>query len=306
MEAGALGSRPVLLAALGGNALMERNDALTFEVMQRNAQRVALQIAAAVSKGCYRVVVTHGNGPQVGLLACHTENSQWPLSNLGAQTQGMIGSVLVSELRRLGLRVVCCLTHVLVSNTDAAMNAPSKPIGPFYKSKPTAFPAAFDEAKGEWRKVVASPEPIEVLELDAIKALLCKSDLDVIVCAGGGGIPCTRDGGAVDAVIDKDLTSSLLATQLGVDLFVIHTDVEGIFEDFPKREKLIREVCIADVDAKKFPSGTMRPKVEACIRFVAKAGGNEKHAVIGNDLEAILSGKSGTRFVKRKVEKSKL
>lgn len=299
--------KPLIVVALGGNALLERDDELTFRNLQKNASRVAAQVASLVPK--FRIVLTHGNGPQVGLLASLKGNEDWPLHNLGAESQGMIGSVLEMELRKSGVKhVACMLTHVVVSESDPAMQKPSKPIGPFFATKPTEFPSAFDEAKKQWRKVVASPDPKDVVELPAIEALF-QNHTEIVICGGGGGIPVTMDEKGnmkgVEAVIDKDLTSSLIASRLKAHAFIIHTDVAGVYEDFPKKTKMLTQVPLTgDVQeegqwAQRYPGGTMRPKVVACVRFIRNSTDHSQYSVIGNDLVDITQRGGGTRFQKQ-------
>ncbi len=280
------GARPLMVAAIGGNALLRRGQQPTIAVQRDNLRRAGAELAAMAER-C-RLVVTHGNGPQVGLLARQAEavadgggEPAVPFDVLTAESEGLIGYLLGEELsRHLGAdRVVVVLTRVTVDPADPAFAAPTKPVGTTL-TEAAARRAAADRgwsvaADGDgWRRVVASPEPLAVVEAGAIGVLL-DAGL-VVVCAGGGGIPVVvgREAeGPVDAVVDKDLTSSLLAVQLGADELVILTDVDGVFRDWgTPRSALLGEATVAELRRTRWSIGSMAPKVEAACRFVEATG----------------------------------
>ena len=305
--------RPVLLVALGGNALIKPGETGTIEEQFHNL-RVPIRQIARLSRD-YRVIITHGNGPQVGNLllqqeCCDTVPSL-PLEILVAQTQGEIGymieSTLDSELMELGIRekrVVSLISYVVVDENDPAFQAPSKPIGPFYteeRASKLPYPT-FKTPKG-YRRVVASPRPVTIVEKREIRQLI---EMDfIVVCCGGGGIPVIREGRSfcgVDAVIDKDLASAVLAREVGVHIFLIATDVPGAALNFGKQnETFLRALRTNDAGRYlkdgQFPPGSMGPKVEAAVQFIAGGG---KRAVI-TSIEAIenaVAGQAGTEVLR--------
>jgi len=293
-----------VVVALGGNALLRRGEPLEPAVQRRNARRAAAAVAAVARE--HAVVVTHGNGPQVGLLALQAAalggGEPWPLDVLGAESEGMIGYQLELELRNVLCErpIATLLTQVEVDADDPAFAAPSKPIGPVYERAQGEQLAA----AGGWRlapdgggvrRVVASPEPRRIVELEPIRLLVEAGVL--VVCVGGGGVPvAARDGGhrGVEAVVDKDLAAALLATQLDCDALLLLTDVDAVYDGWgtPAAAPL-RAAAPAELRARRFEAGTMGPKVEAACRF-AEAGGV---AGIGQleDAAAILAGRAGTR-----------
>ena len=297
-----------LVIALGGNALLRRGEPLTAENQLDNIRRAAVQLAR-VAAG-HALVLTHGNGPQVGLLAlqaaAYSAVEAYPLDVLGAQTDGMIGYLLEQELaNRLPdtRAVTTLLTRVEVDPHDPAFGRPSKPIGPVYAQAEAQrvgdarrWTMAPDGAG--FRRVVASPQPLRVLGLNAIRWLL-EHDA-VVIAAGGGGIPVARgaDGHSlqgVDGVIDKDLCSGLLARELQADVLVIVTDVASVFVDWglPSQRALGR-VTPQALEQHAFPAGSMGPKVAAACAFVRATG---RRAVIGSldQIEAMLAGSAGTQ-----------
>jgi carbamate kinase len=261
----------------------------------------------------YRIIITHGNGPQVGNLLLQQESCaevpKLPLEILVAQTQGQIGymieSTLDSQLMDLGVHVkplISLITYVVVAETDPAFAKPSKPIGPAYKSKndaPPGYPVV-KTAKG-YRRVVVSPQPVTIIEKREIKKLIM-ADF-IVICCGGGGIPVVREGRAfqgVDAVIDKDLASAKLAEEVGVDVFVIATDVDGVALNYGTAdEKFLRHLNIRTATQllaeAHFAAGSMRPKVEAAVQFVREGG---KRAVITSieAIESAVKGEAGTEI----------
>lgn len=297
----------LLVVALGGNALLRRGERMDQEVQQRNIEAAMRSVAGLAA--AHRVVLTHGNGPQVGLLAlaqeAYTGARPYTLDVLGSETQGMIGYLLEESLRELlpGREVATLLTQVIVDADDPAFRSPSKPIGPTYGEDEARRLAAERgwsiAADGEqFRRVVPSPEPRRIVELAAIRLL---SDAGVVViCAGGGGIPIVVDAGAsygVEAVVDKDLTAALLATELGADRLLLLTDVDAVERGWgtPQARK-IRSGGVAAMRAERFAAGSMAPKVEAACRF-AEATGNP--AAIGRLEEAssILDAHAGTTIL---------
>lgn len=305
---------PILLIALGGNALVRKGEQGTIEEQFQNLSVPIGQIAR-LSKD-YRIIITHGNGPQVGNLLlqqeCCVAVPRHPLEILVAQTQGQIGymieSTLDNELMEMEGEheqlIVTVLTYVLVDEKDPAFLSPSKPIGPvFGDDLASVMPYPTVMTSKGLRRVVASPRPITIIEKREIKRLI-EMGFTVIAC-GGGGIPVIRHGRAfqgIDAVIDKDLASAKLAEEVGVDLLVIATDVEGAAISFGTPEqKFLRELSIAEGERylKKgaFPLGSMGPKVEAAVQFI-KSGG--KRAVICSidSIEAAVAEKAGTEVVR--------
>ena len=303
--------RPRVVVALGGNALLKKDDAMTGEAQQKNV-KAAAAVARVIQDG-YDVVLTHGNGPQVGLLALHQQDS-FSLDILGGETQGMIGYMLESELRNIlpkTAHVAALLTQVEVDPKDPAFeprNA-TKPIGPYYAEDRSATLGPMVRVGDKWRRVVASPEPQRIVELDTIRTLLAQQTL--VICAGGGGIPVATNPATgllqgVTAVIDKDRTAALLAEALGADALVMLTDVDCIYQDFggPAQRRVAvvdgGKLTAAEEQAllQSLPAGSMRPKLEGALRFARKSGG-EGWAAIGSleSLPQILKGSSGTRVV---------
>ncbi len=308
-----------LVIAIGGNALLRRGQALSPANQLANVRVAAAQLARVALK--HDLVLTHGNGPQVGLLAlqaaANTADQGYPLDVLGAQTDGMIGYLLEQELSNLlpaDKVVVTLLTRVEVALDDPAFAHPSKPIGAVYNRAEADRVAAekhwvmaADGARdgAGFRRVVASPQPQRVLGLDPIRWLLAHQAL--VIAAGGGGIPValgadgrTRHG--VDAVIDKDLCSGLLAAELNADCLVIATDVDAVYLDWGQPgQRALRHVSPAELAGHRFPAGSMGPKVEAASRFALATG---KRALIGSleNIELMLEGASGTEVRRGGVE----
>lgn len=303
--------KPILLVALGGNALIRKGEKGTVTQQFKNLVLPIRQIARLSQQ--YRIIITHGNGPQVGNLLLQQESCtdvpKLPLEILVAQTQGQIGymieSTLDSQLMDLGVHLkplISLITYVVVAEDDPAFSDPSKPIGPVYKSKkdtPTGYPVA-KTAKG-YRRVVVSPRPVTIIEKREIKKLI-SADF-IVICCGGGGIPVVREGRAfqgVDAVIDKDLASAKLAEEVGVDIFIVATDVDGVALNFGTTdEKFLRRLSIqaaAPLIAEgHFAEGSMRPKVEAAIQFV-RAGGNRAVITSIGAIESAVKGEAGTEI----------
>lgn len=296
-----------LVIALGGNALLRRGEAMTAENQRENV-RIACEQIAKVAPG-NELVIAHGNGPQVGLLAlqgnAYDPSNPYPLDVLGAETEGMIGYMIEQELGNLlpfEVPFATILTQVEVDSGDPAFRKPTKPIGPVY-SKEDAERLAAEKGWSiapdgdKFRRVVASPRPQRIFEIRPIKWLLEKGS--VVICAGGGGIPTMYDGKklhGVEAVIDKDLCSALLAEQLSSDLLVIATDVDAAYIDWGKpTQKAIAQAHPDELERLGFAAGSMGPKVQAACEFAQNTG---KVAVIGSlaNIEAIVQGKLGTRI----------
>ena len=298
-----------ILVALGGNALLKRGEALTVENQRANV-KIAASALAPLARN-HELIVTHGNGPQVGLLAlqgaAYKPDEAFPLDVLGAETEGMIGYVIERELRNClqgDKEIATLLTMIEVDALDPAFDAPSKFVGPVYARADAERLAAEKKwqikADGQdWRRVVASPKPQKILELDPIKWMLDRGV--IVICAGGGGIPTIRgeDGRlkGVEAVIDKDFASALLARELEVDLFIMATDVDAVYVDWgqPSQRRII-EAGPDDLDTYEFPAGSMGPKVRAACAFVRHSGAK---AAIGalKDIEAIVAGAAGTLII---------
>ena len=297
-----------LVIALGGNALLRRGQSLTADNQLENIRRAAAQLARVAPN--HELVLTHGNGPQVGLLAlqsaAYTAVEAYPLDVLGAQTDGMIGYLLEQELANLlpTRTVTTLLTRVEVDPKDPAFAKPTKPIGPVYtqdESKRVAAEKNWAMAPDgdSFRRVVASPQPMRVLGLNPIRWLLEKGAL--VIAAGGGGIPVVRgaDGHSlqgVEAVIDKDLCSGVLAHELQADCLVIATDVAAVYLDWgTPQQRALGNVSPKTLAGMTFPAGSMGPKVDAASRFVEASG---KRAVIGSldQIEAMLAGTAGTQI----------
>lgn len=298
-----------LVIALGGNALLRKGEPLTAENQVANIKAAALQIIKLTSGN--ELVITHGNGPQVGLLAlqneAYKEVKAYPFDVLSAESEGMIGYFLEQELANVlpdFTKVATILTRVAVDAKDPALLNPTKPIGPIY-SKKDAFALA---QKNQWkiapdgkgyRRVVASPTPTKILSIQAILWLLAQKA--IVIAAGGGGIPVAinEEGKAagIEAVIDKDLCSALLAQEIEADALLICTDVDAVYLDWGKPDaRAIQTISAKELEAMSFPAGTMGPKVKAACQFVERSG---KIAMIGSlhHIEKMWRGEAGTRVI---------
>ena len=297
-----------ILVALGGNALLKRGEPMTAEVQRANVRTAARSLAPVAER--HQLVLSHGNGPQVGLLAlqaaAYTEVDPYPLDLLGAQTEGMIGYLIEQELGNLlpaEVPLATVLTMIEVDPDDPGFADPTKFVGPVYGDAEAEKLAAakgwvFKRDGEHLRRVVPSPAPRRIFEIRPIRWLLDKGVL--VICTGGGGIPTTwvpgeqRTLAGIEAVIDKDLASELLAREVGADLFVMATDVDGVYDGWgtPDQRRLDR-VTPDELRARPFASGSMGPKVEAAARFVEATG---KRAAIGalDEIEQIVEGRAGT------------
>jgi len=306
--------KEILLIALGGNALIRKGQAGTIEEQFANLRLPVRQIAR-LSRD-YRIIITYGNGPQVGNLLlqqeCCEHVPRLPLEILVAQTQGQIGymieATLDNEFMELGLDskqyFVTLLSYVVVDEEDPAFHNPSKPIGPVFGEETAAnLPYPTVKTPKGYRRVVASPRPLSIVEKREIRKLI---DMGFIVIAcGGGGIPVVKESRTfhgVDAVIDKDLASAKLAEEVGVDIFLIATDVEGVALFFGRPEqKFLRTLTLAQaaqhLGEGEFLPGSMGPKVEAAAQFLQRGG---KRAIIASieNIEKAVAGRAGTEIVK--------
>lgn len=279
-----------------------------YEVQRANVRMACQQIAKVLPGN--ELIITHGNGPQVGLIAlqqnAYTDVPMYPLDAIGAESVGMIGYMIARELTNVvprSITVTNVLTQTEIDPNDPAFKQPTKPIGPIYTkeeaerlSQTNGWTMASDNDK--FRRVVASPNPQRILGLSALKTLIENGHL--VVCCGGGGVPVYFDQKGqligAEAVIDKDLASSLLAISVDADLFVIATDVEGVYTDWGKpSQSLIRQIDVTSLRKLTFARGSMSPKVEAACRFVGKTG---KTAIIGalDQIEKIIDGEKGTQI----------
>lgn len=296
-----------LVIALGGNALLKRGEALTADNQRRNMRQAAAALAAICSEN--EVVIVHGNGPQVGLLALTAQAYQavppYPLDVLGAESQGMIGYVIAQEMGNAmpDKPIAALVTQTIVNGDDPAFQSPEKPIGPVYdtaeaKRLAAAHQWTFAPDGSGMRRVVASPLPVAIVELAVICQLLSAGCLPI--CVGGGGVPVVRDQHArltgIEAVIDKDHAASQLAVALEADRLVILTDVDGVYADWGSAsQRAIIRTTPAELQALAFAPGSMKPKVEAAINFAQKTG---RMAMIGSLDQAIdvAAGRAGTRI----------
>lgn len=297
-------NKPTLVVALGGNALLKRGEPLEANIQRKNIVLAAKTIAQLTQQ--WRVVLVHGNGPQVGLLAlqnsAYDRVTPYPLDILGAESQGMIGYMLQQALKnQLPQREISVLlTQVEVAPDDPAFHNPTKYIGPVYD------PAQADALQAEkgwvfkadgkaFRRVVPSPQPKRIVESDAIQALIARDHL--VICNGGGGVPVVEkaDGyHGLEAVIDKDLSAALLASQIHADALLILTDADAVYLDWGKpTQRPLAQVTPERLSEMQFDAGSMGPKVSACADFVSRCHGI---AGIGSlaDGPAILAGDKGT------------
>ena len=311
-------AKELVVIALGGNAILQPGQRGTAEEQLENVRATCRQIITLLEEG-YRVVLTHGNGPQVGNIIIQNQATDavpaMPMDVCGAESQGMIGYMMQQSLhnemvrRGMGPRPVASIvTQTVVAADDPAFRKPTKPVGPFYdedyaRKRMAEGETWVEDAGRGWRKVVPSPDPKEIVELDVIRQLV--RDHAIVICTGGGGIPVVREPDGtlrgVEAVIDKDLAGERLATGLGADVFMILTDVPAVAVDYGRpTQRFLSRLTLSEARALQkeghFKPGSMGPKVEACCRFV-EAGG--KRAVIASLVQALdaLGGRAGTEIV---------
>jgi len=311
------GDKKVIVVALGGNAILQPGQRGTFEEQMRNVHTTCEQLAQMVESGEYEIVVTHGNGPQVGNILLQNEVGKdvaapMPLFVCGAESQGLIGLMMQQNLGNLlaergkgDIPIATIVTQVVVDENDDAFVHPTKPVGPFYgeeEAKKLETEKGYDvreDAGRGWRRVVPSPDPIEIFEKEAIRQLV--DARSIVIASGGGGIPVVKKDGkleGVDAVIDKDLAGERLAVDVGASIFMVLTDVDSVRLNYnTPDEKTFSQVTVEEAKQYhadgQFAKGSMEPKVRAAIRFV-EAGGEK--AVITSLDKAFdaLEGRAGT------------
>ena len=313
------GNRPIVLVAMGGHAFMQRGETGDIRDHERNAVAICGSLMTLVERN-YNLVVTHGNGPQVGNLLLQNELTRdsvpfMPLDVLVANTEGFLGYVLqqalLNHLRRREIKryVVTMITQVLVERDDPAFQNPSKPIGPFLTKEQAEERRdrlgwkILDDAGRGWRRLVASPRPVRVVQRHMIHD--SASAGHIVVACGGGGIPIVRgedrDYEGVEAVIDKDLTSSVLAAEIGAELLIILTDVPQVYVHYGKPEqRALGAVTLEEIEALQaeghFGKGSMGPKVEAIVDFL-RAGGKRGLITSPARLADAMDGRAGTHFI---------
>lgn len=299
-----------IVIALGGNAILQRKEPLEADIQKKNIAIAAKLIAQVADE--HEVIVTHGNGPQVGLLALQNDAykgvSPYPLDVLGAESEGMIGYVLTQALKNYlpNFNVVSLLTQTLVDANDIAFQNPTKFVGPIYSKNDADHLAkekewVFHTDGDHYRRVVPSPMPLEIIEETPI-AHLTQLENTIVICAGGGGIPVCYDQNrklyGVEAVVDKDRASDVLAQKLDADCFIMLTDVSAVETHFGETNtRKIKQVSPVELSAFSFAAGSMGPKVASAISFANASG---KHAAIGalSDLLEIVTGQAGTHIKK--------
>ncbi|MGD8661419.1 MAG: carbamate kinase [Desulfobacterales bacterium] len=309
-----MAEKPIMLVAFGGNALIQSGQKGTAEEQFENLKLTMRQIAKLSKK--YKIVITHGNGPQVGNLLLQQESCdavpKMPLEIIGAMTQGQIGYMIESSLDTAFMELgendqqhfVTLITYVVVDENDPGFQNPTKPIGPFYtEAEAEGLSYTLTKTDKGLRRVVASPKPLAIVEHREIKKLI---EMDfIVICCGGGGIPVIRKNRkfrGVEAVIDKDLASSVLAQEIKADIFVIASDVEGAAINWGSADqKMLRKVSQAEmekyVQQGQFPAGSMGPKVDAIMQFSA-ATGNRGVICQLSDIEKAIAGEAGTEIIK--------
>jgi len=315
------GGKQTVVVALGGNAILQPGQKGTFDEQMANVHVTCEQLAHMVESGKYRVVVTHGNGPQVGNLLLQNEAGKdvaapMPLFVCGAESQGLIGLMIQQNLGNLlaaqgngDIPIATIVTQVVVDKDDPAFTNPSKPVGPFYSEEEAraletekGYNVREDAGRG-WRRVVPSPNPIEINEKAAVRQL---ADAQAIVIAsGGGGIPVIRENGklkGVDAVIDKDLAGQVMAIDVEASIFMVLTDVDSVRLNYnTPEEKALSKMTVAEAkqyaEEGHFAKGSMDPKVRAAVRFV-EAGGEKAIITSLDQAVAALEGKAGTTITK--------
>lgn len=314
-------TKKTVVVALGGNAILQPGQKGTFEEQYGNVQRTVEQLAAMVLSGKWRLVITHGNGPQVGNILLQQDAAKavvppMPMDVCGAESQGFIGYMIqqafhnvLAHAGRGDIPVATIVTQVLVDKADPAFENPTKPVGPFYSAEEAKRLQAekgwhvVEDAGRGWRRVVPSPDPKEIVEREAIRLLV--ENRAIVVASGGGGIPVIKEDGTyrgVEAVIDKDLAGERLAEDVGAAVFLILTDVDRVRLNYKRPgEKVLDRLTVAEAKGYAqqghFAKGSMEPKVKACVRFI-EAGG--ERAVIASLAQAVeaAEGRAGTQVVR--------
>lgn len=296
----------LVVISLGGNALLRRGEPMTAENQRANVRRAVIAISEVINAG-HRVVISHGNGPQIGLLALQAAafrpSEAYPLDVLGAETEGGIGYMIEQELENVlrgRKRVATLLTQVEVDPSDTAFREPTKPIGPIYSKaemeKITANSNLIFKPDGDhYRRVVPSPKPKRIPDISVIRILL--EHEVIVICAGGGGIPVVQSPGGligIEAVIDKDWASELLARELQANFLLLLTDVDAVYEGWGTPQKQsIRRASPNELKSQAFAEGSMGPKVAAACSFVAATGGSAGIGELSKAV-AIIEGEAGT------------
>ena len=295
-----------IVLALGGNALLQRGEPLEASIQRKNINMIAKTIGNLAND--HQIIICHGNGPQVGLLAlaleAYSKVKPYPLDILDAESQGMVGYLIQQEIgNQISKPVITILTQITVDPNDPAFQHPTNPIGPIYtKEQAEEIKAAHNwhiAPDGQYfRRVVPSPKPIDIIELTTIKTLLDAGS--VVICGGGGGIPVIRNPDdhlvGIEAVIDKDNTAALIAEKTNADLLLILTAVDAVYTEFDTlKQRAIKSISSAALEKFNFPLGSMAPKVQACCRFVTNTN---KPAVIGHisNLHLLIKGQTGTKI----------
>jgi len=313
--------KKVTVIALGGNAILQPGQRGTFAEQMKNVETTCQQLAQMVESGKYKIIITHGNGPQVGNILLQNETAKdvaapMPLYVCGAESQGLIGYMMQQTLHNLlvdkgkgGIPIATVVTQVVVDKNDQAFQNPTKPVGPFYSEEEAkklesekGYHIKEDAGRG-WRRVVPSPDPIEIFEKEAVRQLV--DARSIVIASGGGGIPVLKEGEklvGVDAVIDKDLAGERLAVDVGAKIFLVLTDVDQVKLNYKTpQEKGLSHITLEE--AKKyhaeghFAKGSMEPKVRAAIRFI-EAGGERAVITSLDKAVAALDGKAGTTITK--------
>ncbi len=313
--------KKVVVIALGGNAILQPGQKGTFEEQMANVETTCKQLTQMVLSGKYKIVITHGNGPQVGNILLQNETAKdvaapMPLYVCGAESQGLIGFMIQQSLHNLlqdagkgDIPVATVVTQVVVDENDPAFENPSKPVGPFYSEEEAqrlaeekGYHIKEDAGRG-WRRVVPSPDPIEIFEKEAIRQLIAARS--IVIASGGGGIPVVKKDGklkGVDAVIDKDLAGERLAVDVEAKIFLILTDVDQVKLNYKTpQEKGISHMTVEEAKRYReeghFAKGSMEPKVRAAIRFV-EAGGEKAIITSLDKAMDALEGEAGTTITK--------
>jgi len=295
----------LIVIALGGNALLKRGEKMDAGVMEENIKAAVAALAPLARDN--QLLITHGNGPQIGLLAMQSATyagaAPYPMDVLGAETEGMIGYLIARELHNQisGKNIVTLLTQTIVNSSGPAYDSPSKFVGPVFSREQAKTIGnerhwTFKPDGGDYRRVVPSPEPCSILEMPVIRQLI-KANV-IVVCAGGGGIPVAHDQygklHGVEAVVDKDLASAWLAMELQADVLMMLTDVDGVYANWgTPQQHLLEKVTVGELEKYRFPQGSMAPKIEAACRFVRCEGAM---AFVGKleDAGKLLDHKAGT------------
>ncbi|MEZ9894664.1 carbamate kinase [Vibrio lentus] len=301
-------TKQTVVVALGGNALLRRGEPLEADVQRRNIE-TAVKTISEIAK-VYNVVLVHGNGPQVGLLALqgleYKKVNPYPLDVLGSETQGMIGYMLMQEFKNYlpNRNISCMLTQMTVDPNDPAFADPTKPIGPIYEEAEARelaekFHWIVKPDGQHFRRVVPSPRPTGIVEHDAITQLIDAGHL--VICTGGGGIPVKKENGklvGVEAVIDKDMSAAFLAKQLDADALLILTDADAVYLDWGKlTQHALRSTTPSELTKFTFDAGSMGPKIEASCEFIQQGGKVVGIGALEDGLQ-ILQGQAGTNITK--------